>query len=238
MSTRPISECFFPWKSIYVASDGSLKPCCFATFRAGSLADGSFDEVWNGPIMRQVRRDVRNGFVHTICRGAPCSFARETEEQLGLDAYCLDYELGTFVNFQEGAEGLTYLIDGWSFPEPWGIWSEGKRASMTFKLQPAPKRALLMQVNATGFCGGDHETSVVVETNGQRMARWHFPTGNGMWHKVSLPTSVTRAPYLNVVFHIERPVSPLKLGLSDDYRELGLGMNMLCFQESPRWRPW
>jgi len=239
MSTRPVSECVYPWNSLYVASEGSLKPCCFATFRVGTLADSSFEEVWNGPVMRQLRCAVRDGFVHPICRGAPCSFARQTEEQLGLDAYDLDYQLGTVVRFQEGAEGLKHLIDGWSYPEPWGIWSEGQRASMAFKLQQAPRRSLQMRVCAAGFCSGNHEIKAVVEINGQRLARWHFSAGKkDVWRKVSVPIALTRAPYLEVVLHIDRPTSPLKLGLSNDTRELGLAMSMLCFQESPIWWPW
>ena len=57
---KPIhTECCQLWDSILVNSNGDVYPCCIICkpkWRIGNLLEESFEEIWNGPKMRVLRR--------------------------------------------------------------------------------------------------------------------------------------------------------------------------------------
>ncbi|MEQ8767650.1 MAG: radical SAM protein [Planctomycetota bacterium] len=55
---------------IRVDADGDVYPCCYALdgdLRLGRLTDQSFEEIWNGPEARDLRRGMLSGDVPTLC---------------------------------------------------------------------------------------------------------------------------------------------------------------------------
>lgn len=57
-----------------VTSDGSVKPCCYAARSVGNLNVQTPEDVWNGPIMQELRSYIKQDRLHRICEGSPCKF--------------------------------------------------------------------------------------------------------------------------------------------------------------------
>lgn len=134
------------------------------------------------------------------------------------------------VDFATDFDSRRYLLSGWSMTEfGFGVWSDGSVAEVAFCLPELQSGQKLLRVNITAFLGGRHiENSVAVCVNGKQVDRWNFtledPHSIGpLWHDVAVPSGEVR-----IKFSIERPVSPLELGLSQDSRHLGIAMHQLA----------
>lgn len=77
----PHASCLLPWRQISVAWDGRVGLCCrdldFQTI-VGDLRTDSFLDVWNGPALRAMRRDLAAGrrASHALC--AKCDIFEST----------------------------------------------------------------------------------------------------------------------------------------------------------------
>lgn len=61
--------CYDPWQNVYVELQGSVMPCCFWGEHIGNLSQGAeLDEIWNGPVYRELRRGMGEGDPHPWCR--------------------------------------------------------------------------------------------------------------------------------------------------------------------------
>ena len=228
MTKRPVSRCRYPWQSVQIGTYGAVKPCCFARHNVGSVAEEDLEHVWNGPVMRQLRGAIRDGFVHPFCRGAACCFAYQTERLFGLDAYDLRYDCGTLVDFQGGEDGWRFLVDGWSAPEGWGVWSDGPSASIVFNLASRPGCALKLSAEGFGFCvKGHRRADVELVVGGKLLARWRFfLVRKAVRRSLIIPVELV-STQIKVTFRIMNPEAPSVLGLSKDRRLLGLALQRL-----------
>jgi len=78
---RLITEntCSCPWDWVMITADGVVRPCCYATHSAGNLNEQSFDEIWNGRTMLEVRYFIEQNQLHSVCRHASCKYAQAKE---------------------------------------------------------------------------------------------------------------------------------------------------------------
>lgn len=62
-------NCFFPWIYMEVASNGDVTPChTFYDVPLGNVNNSSVPEIWNGSVMKNFRRQLRNeGGLFPIC---------------------------------------------------------------------------------------------------------------------------------------------------------------------------
>ncbi len=74
------SCCDWPWSGAYVTYDGQLMPCCMASTpdraQLGTLAEGSFAELWNGAAYAGFRAALDSPDPPEICRS--CALYRGT----------------------------------------------------------------------------------------------------------------------------------------------------------------
>lgn len=242
MSGRPISECRNAWEWAHVTATGDLRPCCYALRPVGNVVTaGGFDEVWNGPTLRDVRRSLVEGHVPPSCRGAGCRFARDTERQFGLGAYRLDYRIGTMLSV---ATDDHFLLDGWCWPEPWGVWTIAERARIALRLPEELPGDLELVFFASAFLPlADDALLVPVRANGRPLGTVGFRRTDGpsfdgdSWcfggcleRRLALPRQLARGPEGLVVLEldIDRPRSLKELGLGGDDRRIGLGLTRLA----------
>jgi MoaA/NifB/PqqE/SkfB family radical SAM enzyme len=54
-------RCSEPWKYLYVETEGSIVPCCYAGSHIGYLYRDDFAEVWNGNFYRELRKSLVEG---------------------------------------------------------------------------------------------------------------------------------------------------------------------------------
>jgi amino acid adenylation domain-containing protein len=128
------------------------------------------------------------------------------------------------------------LSGDWAPVEPWGVWSDGARATVGFDASRLPDRFRL-EIEVKLFPEQYQAAqSVSVLSSGALLAT----ITNGESVKtitVDLRRPLTHATTLmSLDFAISNPVSPLDLGLSNDPRKLGLGLVSLVFKRRPWWK--
>lgn len=66
------SPCVLPWTTLKIDFRGGTNLCCANHEDLGNLKDFEIDEIWNGPTLRQIRRDLAGGnFASSSCRNCP-----------------------------------------------------------------------------------------------------------------------------------------------------------------------
>jgi Methyltransferase FkbM domain len=141
--------------------------------------------------------------------------------------------IGETITFSNPTNGENnYLLDGWSSPEEFGVWSDGNKAAIGFRLQFKERKAgdLLLTIEGQAFVSPKHpHVAIEVFANGSKLGGWPLSFG------VKVGELVTRVPRalvpedgnVTITFIIKDPVSPKELGLSDDYRRLGLALRKM-----------
>ena len=65
-------KCNWPWGGAYVATDGSVVPCCLiadpTVFSSGNVFSENFSRLWNNEKYRKLRKDIRKGNIPFFCR--------------------------------------------------------------------------------------------------------------------------------------------------------------------------
>jgi hypothetical protein len=63
------SFCSYPFIQFYTFADGTVRPCCYRGPFMGTLAEQSFDEIWNGPTWQNFRKIFLSGSLPKECVG-------------------------------------------------------------------------------------------------------------------------------------------------------------------------
>lgn len=132
---------------------------------------------------------------------------------------------------------LPYLGRGWSNPEAWGIWSDGRKCSLLLVTDPKLPGAMVLHLEVTGFVNWRHrKVRIRISAGGRPEVEMVIP----FWRprkSVVVPLDAVESHGLyHVEIGISEPASPAGLGMGTDARELGLGLRSLRlerFQEAP-----
>ena len=146
------------------------------------------------------------------------------------------YVIGSGLEFCDTCSGLaqTVRLGGWSQPEPWGMWSDGKQASLGIRLPEQLPDQLLLTVRLVTI-GVDGQQAIDLVINGQKTAHWIFHHNDKQEVRssvVSRSIAAVRQP-MQVSFVIDHPVAPSSLRSSFDNRLLGVGLLELRIEENP-----
>jgi len=66
------TPCFHPWRSFSINEMGDVMPCCATSAVMGNLRRSSFNDIWNGPKYRKLRKTVNSSNPLVFCRN--CAF--------------------------------------------------------------------------------------------------------------------------------------------------------------------
>lgn len=132
-----------------------------------------------------------------------------------------DYEKLVFVNdFKQAGVNLG---TGWSYIEPWGIWTEDNVAELVLYTGESPGmyeiKFLLNAYNPEE----DPIRNVKLWVNGRLENKINFYEGLPIEYVLEFTTK-PEENYIQFVFEVENPVSPAELDISSDPRRLGLGL--------------
>jgi len=79
---NPWLGCWRPWRSATVTAELRVLPCCISSFTAhydelarGSLRELSWQQIWNGPGYRALRRGLLQAEPLRFCRGCNCCWS-------------------------------------------------------------------------------------------------------------------------------------------------------------------
>lgn len=98
-SSRAAGKCAEPYHFVYVRAEGTLGPCCVNDARLGSLAEQSFDELWNGTAYQRFRRVVNTAEEDLHCRHCMLEGYKDIHE--------VEHHL-KFVDQQQRVEDIDY----------------------------------------------------------------------------------------------------------------------------------
>ncbi|MGP9813728.1 radical SAM protein [Rhodopseudomonas sp. NSM] len=71
-------ECRAPWHWLAMEVSGKVKPCCMATKPLANPHDASAMEIWNGPEMQRLRKNIKSNSLDPICIGASCRYVMKS----------------------------------------------------------------------------------------------------------------------------------------------------------------
>ena len=138
--------------------------------------------------------------------------------------------MGAEIRFAAGNSGAISLLGGWSTPEAWGSWTEGKNSRLILPLPAgSDTKPMRLSINAQALLGkGLPSQTVTVSVNGVAVGQIRFDdVHNREWRTLPVPLSALtrgRQGILDVSFQIEQPIRPTDLGMGPDNRELGMGL--------------
>ncbi|KAE9649396.1 DUF6311 domain-containing protein [Pseudomonas sp. PB106] len=121
------------------------------------------------------------------------------------------------------------LVSGWSIPENWGTWSQGRRAQIDLRVTPQA-RSIVLEVMA--FVPPQHPAQrVVVSLNGEQVLVTRLTQLHGNQLEIPISASIRRHlvddDRLTLELQLPDAISPEQLGVNDDARVMGVGLKRL-----------
>jgi hypothetical protein len=160
-----------------------------------------------------------------------CSACPPIDPRLELTRYAPVTQINEEIYFYRDAFGRNeFMLDGWiPYGELWGSWTEGSNASLIIPLPAGKTRSLALKLRA--FVNGKHPNqSFEILINGTLVKKVSLDQFEGNVVEVPLPESLLSDQFIRVQFKLLNPASPKSLGISDDGRQLGIGLISAVFR--------
>jgi hypothetical protein len=141
------------------------------------------------------------------------------------------------VSFRSTDDSATpFLLDGWSFSEPWGRWTEGYSASLI--IQVAAPQGATLHFQLKPFATASHLQRVQLTINGLAAARWSFDSSEEKNVSVDvLPEMIDPNGFLSIRFSLPDAQYPQELGLPRDDRRRAIGFISMNVNEERQHAP-
>lgn len=172
------------------------------------------------------------GFINLVCSGRLLhdfpGFEVDNNESGSRDP--LEYLLAGDLKHWDGrpcepgtANDYLYFSQGWSFPEDWGVWSDGHNSRIKFlPLQPGESFESAELHFRGRYYGEVEQTRVIV--NGEALGSFDLTDCT-----VEIPASMLRGDEVDIVLVHTQPRSPAELEGGSDTRLLKYGLESLTW---------
>ena len=144
------------------------------------------------------------------------------------------YHLNDVLSFAVGGRGLNFLDSGWTVPEIWGTWSDG-RGKLTINLPHQSSGPLEIRLNFMAYLPPKHlNEQVKTLVNGAEVASWDFNGGQPNWERRAIiPAEIVENNKIEIEIVSPNAISPMQAGMSADARTLGIGLKTLQILSAP-----
>jgi hypothetical protein len=144
------------------------------------------------------------------------------------------YDLGSRLDFTAKGWSALYADHGWYQADPEGTWTVGPTVVLKLPLAQPSSGALRLTMDAKPFLLPQLPTRTIhVRLGATEVATWTFKPGEEyQTQAVELPPGAAANGELVLTFEIENSVSPYALGLSADWRPLGLSVRSLAIENA------
>jgi hypothetical protein len=195
--------------------------------KAAYVVDDKFVIAWGLGGMASHRCEVTDGF--NLCTHEPAGQGPGPAWSARISDSVTRYAIGQTLDFRSSGNAGPFLWLGWSEPEPWGTWSAWREAGVLLRPDLVEPSALNVVATLRAFVSGRHpRLSVSVIAGNREVGRWGFDSGQPSERRALIPAAVVASsPVLHLRFVISKPASPASLGMSEDNRLLGIGMESL-----------
>jgi hypothetical protein len=119
------------------------------------------------------------------------------------------------------------LLDGWSVPESWGIWSDGSSAALAVSVPQNAQGALQLEVEARVILDDTGLQTIRVFANGVMVGTWQLRTTTATLRTDLPPAAIGLSHILRLTFEIAHP---RQASHSADPRRLGIGVETLTIR--------
>ncbi len=65
-------KCSFPWEYMLIQTNGDIYPCCHSEYLLGNLNNESWENIWNGPKAKELRKKFMRDILPKECVNQPC----------------------------------------------------------------------------------------------------------------------------------------------------------------------
>ena len=121
-------------------------------------------------------------------------------------------------------ENSKFLTEGWSTPEDWGTWSNGKDAEILFPEFVYTARQIYLKINI--YNPNNERKIIFVTLNNEKPLEIYLSDNLPQTLALSIPdrSSHQESQFLRIKFHVPQVVSPASIGKGSDQRDLGVGI--------------
>lgn len=133
-------------------------------------------------------------------------------------------------NFSLEGNGLIGLEEGWSSPEPWGVWSVSDRASFIIPVNHADKQPESLKLKFNTFNGSTDapiSQRINIQVNTVSVATIATDPTTPMPVELSIDlvnNGIEAKEFFRIEFTMDTASSPLSIGMSQDNRRLAVGL--------------
>jgi len=152
--------------------------------------------------------------------------------QLAVEDLLKRVVLGERLSFDGSGTTSAYLLRGWSMPETWGTWSEGRQAELLLPVERRPSRLV---IEAQPLVSASHPRQrVAIDINGVAVWQGVLSGADARLIEVAVPAAAWSGGgndrMLQIVFRLPDAVRPSDIGINADTRVLALGLRALTVQ--------
>lgn len=136
------------------------------------------------------------------------------------------------LSFKAGGSGAPYLREGWSGPESGGVWSNGRHSVVEIPIADWQRglRAPRLEVATFAFIPPESpKRTVIVSVPGGPSERFEYDLKTVVRHDftLTLTPEMLKGPILRVFIDSPNAETPKSLGLGDDPRVMGAGLETM-----------
>ena len=229
------SEIGVPVSTVYVARWQGAIHCNDPAYAAAPLGRGELRVLTPAaraaylPLIPEAARRCAPVGDLTVCHDPDASRPPPTAAALPLPVLA-----SGSVHVLPNEPGVRLLDEGWSAPEPDGVWSQAARATLKVERSEELAGPLELGLELEGFAPADGEQQrVELLADGRRLGRWSLPDRQPTSVRALLPGGAPGPVTLE--FRIEAPTRPRDRGLSEDARLLGVRLRELTVTPATGW---
>jgi hypothetical protein len=141
---------------------------------------------------------------------------------------------GEIVTLGNGRRESVVLGPGWGQAEEWGTWSVGRRASLRLVVLRGGAAPVDVDLGYRSFIEGGRALNVSCRAAGRVISSWTCTPAE--WRgtrSIHIPAGAVSAEgIVNLEFEMSEPQSPAELGLGQDTRKLGIGVEFIRLARS------
>jgi hypothetical protein len=131
-----------------------------------------------------------------------------------------------------GYDGLggEALLEGWSEPEAWGVWSIAKSCRLRLFLSQRPIQPARVELVCRAALAANHtqlEAECRVGDTAPQVLNFAVGSSSGRRFLTIAPAAVAFDGSITVAIRLSEPRSPADLGVSADVRPLGIGLEKI-----------
>ena len=132
------------------------------------------------------------------------------------------------------------LVNGWTYPENWGVWSMDNHARLILPLpQYLPVSSLMKNrkvqasyvvMDVRAIVNSQHPTSHLnIVVNEKQVQKLNLTQGDQNYITIPITAAIQEAGFLQLDFEFLNPIRPKDIGMGNDDRRLSIGLISATF---------